>query len=281
MTDENRPTKRLTENLLYYADDPYQILVDLPGTGISNVRFKKNTDLALYGLSDEEIAIVQVCRDLADEKITKQQYTDKVMQMSKAVREKQGLDFLQSEKEAEKSMSKPTEVIKRINTDLSNTTEQEAYEMFDLLDTEQIVKYFETSLAQEYFYQFSIENKEVIGISYAGTIAIARTMSARNKTMGLGGIEILHDVQLVENEDLFRAYVWARDNATGLTVMGYAENKKNKKVWISKQENTFRMKEDPFASTIAISKATRNAIRHLIPEKEIIILYEEWEKSKK
>lgn len=325
--------RRMTETLYYLVDDPYELLIDLPGSGLESARTYPDQDLKFLGLSDEELELVHECqllhRDLEShknnipyEKARKEKYKETILTKADQIRKKQGAFTKEpstSQSNAEPSatpaqtysnagvsvstntgiktttspindntaqpqhpkpaQSNKTELIKKINTELSS--DEEAYELFDMLDNEQIVKYMETSLAQEYFYQFPLEGRDVVGISYAGTIAIAKTISARNKTMGLGGLEVLPDVVMMETEDKYRVFVRAKDNATGLIALGYAEMSKTKKIWTNKARNEYTIKEDPFASTIAVSKATRNALRHLIPEKEIISLYNEWKQNKR
>ncbi|MEM3264575.1 MAG: hypothetical protein QXH07_01300 [Thermoplasmata archaeon] len=324
--------KRLTETLYYFLDDPYELLIDLPGSGIENVRGYTDQDLKYLGVSDEELELVHECQllhkdleshenDPGYEKARKTKYKQIIMEKAQQIRKKHGLFISEapttvstasgytgttasvstvstapgytgtttsvstgttasvSTSTPSKTAEPKAEIVKKINTELKS--DEEAYELFDMLDSKQIVDYMETSLAQEYFYQFTLEGREVIGISYSGTIAIAKTISAHNKTLGLGGLEVLPDVIMLETEDKYRAFVRAKDNATGLIVLGYAEMPKVRKIWIDKSKNEYTSKEDPFASTIAVSKATRNALRHLIPEKEIISLYNEWRQNKK
>jgi len=294
VVEENRIRKRLTVNLQYYEDDPFELLVDLPGEGIRNARFESNADLEMFGLSEEEIKLVQDCRNLHNdlknskgdknyEDAKKKAYWKALTDKAKIILAAQ-LDIVETptpgtpaKETTAHDQQSSQQIVKKVNTELQS--DKEPYEIFDILDNDQIIKYLETSLEQEYFYQFDMDGRQVTGISYAGTIAVARAISADNISKGYKGIEVLQGIKFYENEDVVGAEVSAVDHKTGFIVSGYAEMSKMLKIW-SKSANEYITKENRFARTIAVGKATRNALRHLIPEKEILTLYKEWQQYK-
>lgn len=179
------------------------------------------------------------------------------------------------------SQQQSHQIIQRINNDVDT---DEPYGLFDALDNDQIVKYMETAMEQSYFYVIPMDNREIYGISYAGTIAVAKALSAKRKINGEGGIEILPDVIVTETSDTIRAIVRAKDKSIDLIVIGTSEQPKMKKI-CERRENgkcvQYRLEVDPFAYTIAVSKASRNALRQLIPEDAILQLYADWKNKKK
>ena len=193
----------------------------------------------------------------------------------------------ETEKPIEKPIEKPSQQInpvQKINSDLSN--QAEPYQIFDILDSEQIVEYMETALDQSYFYSMYREGREIFGISYAGTIAVAKALVAKRKANGEGGIEVLPDIIINETPDTYRAIVRAKDKSIDLTVVGTSEQPKLRKICEKKDYTTgkciqYRTEPDPFAYTIAVSKASRNALRQLIPEEAILQLYSDWKKKKR
>lgn len=139
---------------------------------------------------------------------------------------------------------------------------QEAYELLDKRDEEQILAEIKGNIITEMFYSFKMEGREVTGISWVGTKEIARQY---------GGINIDY-VDLKETPSSYMAIVKATDTKRGTSLLGTAMQPKTM--------NTRNGEvDDKFASTKAISKAQRNAIRAIIPERFLIEMYEQFKKG--
>ena len=121
------------------------------------------------------------------------------------------------------------------------------------------LKVLERALA-DYFYSFELRGRRVIGLSYAGVKAIIRRM---------GRIEIL-EIKVNEKEKSWFVLVKARDKLKDLEAYGAAIQPKQ---FQSGGEN-------PFALTVAVSKAQRNAWRHFIDEKIVTEAYRAWLEEK-
>jgi hypothetical protein len=117
------------------------------------------------------------------------------------------------------------------------------------------LKVLERALS-DYFYSFELRGRRVIGLSYAGVKAIIRRM---------GHIEIT-DIKIEEKERSWFVLVKARDKLRDLEAYGPAVQPKH---FQSGEEN-------PFALTIAVSKAQRNAWRTFIDEKVLTESYRAW-----
>ena len=125
------------------------------------------------------------------------------------------------------------------------------------------LKVLERALA-DYFYSFKLRDRDgrtrtVIGLSYAGVKAIIRRM---------GHIEIL-EIKVEEKPKSWFVLVKARDKLKDLEAYGAAAQPKQ---FLGGGEN-------PFALTVAVSKAQRNAWRHFIDEKVVTETYREWLKK--
>ncbi len=121
------------------------------------------------------------------------------------------------------------------------------------------LKVLERALA-DYFYSFKLGNRTVIGLSYAGVKAIIRRM---------GKIEIL-EIKVEEKEKSWFVLIKARDKLKDLEAYGAAAQPKQ---FLGGGEN-------PFALTVAVSKAQRNAWRHFIDEKVVTETYRAWLKER-
>ena len=175
------------------------------------------------------------------------------------------------------------------------------FEETDALDTSQIIDELKGKVSDEYFYIVTDENgKEQPGLSYAGTKWIASQMAIGAKAHPLS---VLH-VDIVDSPDglTYRAIATVEDTATGERRPGvYEQNKfRRKNVWganhkkIGEEEVLVEMyrdgkpvgkvpARDPYAYTIAGSKATRNGLRAHMPETIILELFAKWkaERGKK
>ncbi|MBA7602749.1 hypothetical protein ES703_09845 [subsurface metagenome] len=122
------------------------------------------------------------------------------------------------------------------------------------------LKVLERALA-DYFYSFELRGRKVIGLSYAGVKAIIRRM---------GRIVIL-EIKVEEKQKSWFVLVKARDKLKDLEAYGAAI-----------QPKQFQGGgENPFALTVAVSKAQRNAWRHFIDEKVVTETYRAWLEEQK
>ena len=117
------------------------------------------------------------------------------------------------------------------------------------------LKVLERALA-DYFYSFELHGRRVIGLSYSGVKAIIRRM---------GHIEIL-EIKVEEKPRSWFVLIKARDKLKDLEAYGAAVQPKQ---FPGGGEN-------PFALTVAVSKAQRNAWRHFIDEKVVTETYRAW-----
>jgi hypothetical protein len=172
------------------------------------------------------------------------------------------------------------------------------FEETDALDTAQIIDELKGKMSDEYFYTIVDEGgKEQAGLSYAGTKWIASQMAVGENPHALS---VLH-VDVVDSPDgqTFRAIATVEDTATGERRPGvYEQNKyRRRNVWgekhkkIGEEEVMVEMyrdgkpigkvpARDPFAYTIAASKAARNGMRSFMPEPVILKLYQQWKTNK-
>ena len=142
--------------------------------------------------------------------------------------------------------------------------EPEAYELLDQRDEEQILAEIKGNIITEMFYSFKLEGREVTGVSWVGTKEIARQY---------GGIN-MDFVRVDETPLAYIAICKATDTKRGTSLLGTAMQ--------SKMMNTRAGEvEDRFAYTKAVSKAQRNAIRAIIPERFLIEMYEQFRKGGK
>ncbi len=166
---------------------------------------------------------------------------------------------------------------KTTNSDIE-MPRQDEYSIFDKLDEQQIMEEMEGKVITEYFYNFQIAGREVTGISWAGTKAVARYMSMQNKQHGFDGIEIMPiDLRrdVIEDDRYITAVARAIDHGSGLIMTGIARQSK----YIIRKDGTTT--PDDFAIVKACSKAMRNAIRSLIPEQVILEMYNQWKNGEK
>ena len=138
------------------------------------------------------------------------------------------------------------------------------FEIMEKRDEEQILAEAQGNIIEEMFYKFPLDGKTVTGISWVGTKEIARRYGGIR--MGLPRVEDLGDV--------YAAVVAATDTRNDVTLVGSAMQSKTM-VLRSGEE-----KPDRFAYTKAVSKAQRNAIRALIPEKFLLAMEAEFSAGK-
>jgi hypothetical protein len=138
----------------------------------------------------------------------------------------------------------------------------EEYELLDRRDEEQILAEIKGNIITKMFYSFPLDGRMVTGISWVGTKEIARQY---------GGIDIKY-VRVDETEDSFIAVMKATDTRRGTSLLGTATQPKI-------MSNRGGEKPDRFAYTKAVSKAQRNAIRAIIPERFLVEMYEQFKEE--
>ena len=131
---------------------------------------------------------------------------------------------------------------------------------FDMLDDAQIVEMLEGRSNRKYIYAFQVGGKTVEGISYAGTIDAARFYSEKTGSP----LEVV-DYTLLETPDAYRCFVRVRESKSGIILPGYSGQPKKMKVYTNRDHTEFVMKDDEKADVKAVSKATRNAFRNVMP----------------
>jgi len=139
--------------------------------------------------------------------------------------------------------------------------EVKVFQAIDQRDMEQIKEEIYGKTIQELVYKFKQGNREVVGLSYAGVMHAARKK---------GNIRVI-EIKVKESDDkkAYEAEATARDEDNKLEMKGVA---RVPKYFSSGVENLF-------AYQIAASKATRNAIRRLLPEELIKNTIDFWLKQ--
>jgi hypothetical protein len=129
-----------------------------------------------------------------------------------------------------------------------------AYQDMDKRDENQIIQEMRGEILEDLVYDISIGGRRVTNLSYAG---IKEAIRRR------GSLEIL-DVKTEETEATIRVMVKVRDLQNRIDVLGASEADKTK----------------PFAYTLAVNKAERNAFAKLIPAKWFATLIDEYLQQK-
>ena len=129
----------------------------------------------------------------------------------------------------------------------------EFFQLSERQDETQILAEMRGELLDAFIYRINLRGREITNLSYAGI---------REAIRRRGGVEIT-EYKVEDVEDEFRAIVKARDHVTQVDVVGASTCKKTL----------------PFAYTIALNKAERNAFRKLIPEKLLALLIAEYQKT--
>lgn len=118
---------------------------------------------------------------------------------------------------------------------------------------------------EEYFYSFKLSSGRVItGLSYAGVRAVVHRQ----------GHILTKDLVVVEKEKSYIATCKGVDKAKDIELYG-----------ISVQPKMMTLKSgakipDEYARVKSVAKAQRNALRALIPERVVVRMYEEWDKTR-
>jgi hypothetical protein len=136
----------------------------------------------------------------------------------------------------------------------SSNPDLPAYQDMDKRDENQIIQEMRGEILEDLVYDISIGGRRVTNLSYAG---IKEAIRRR------GSLEIL-DVKTEETEASIRVMVKVRDLQNRIDVLGASEADKTK----------------PFAYTLAVNKAERNAFAKLIPAKWFATLIDEYLQQK-
>lgn len=163
-------------------------------------------------------------------------------------------------KESEQSKAGPSQI--------ELVKEQSQFEMIEAWDENQITEEMKGKIIEEYFYEFDVGGKKVVGISFSGTKHVGRKMAE------LGQPIVIQKVVIEETPDEFIAEAHAVNNKTGFGMIGLAVQPK----MMTLRDKS--KKPDSFARVKAHSKAQRNAIRNHIPETAIKEGYKEWRELK-
>ena len=157
---------------------------------------------------------------------------------------------------------------------MSKPVDHESFELLDQRDEEQILAEIKGQIITEMFYELTVGGKKVTGISWVGTKEISRKYGGIS--MGLP--------QVTDLGEFYAASVQATDKRNDVTLVGTALQPKQMTVhdldrsgsWLKDADGNYvtHLVDDGFAYTKATSKAQRNAIRALIPEKYLIEMYQ-------
>lgn len=157
--------------------------------------------------------------------------------------------------------AKPTPVAPAVKGKPEDKSEeQEAFALMEKRDEQQIMKQLQGELVDEFFYSFHQGAREVVGLSWVGVKECARRM---------GHIKI-DLVSITEKEDEYQIVVKATDTLNSLEALGVSTQAKYLKP----------LTKDPFSLQKAMSKAQRNAIRGLIPEKFLATMLKKFREGK-
>jgi hypothetical protein len=143
--------------------------------------------------------------------------------------------------------------------------EKSEFEELDSLDEGAIVSELKGGIIEKYFYEFRQGANQIVGISWAGIRHIASRMVGQGHPISVVEMSVTYD----GSTESYRALACAEDLSTHERRWGAFEQPK-------KFQNS---NDNPFAYTLAQTKAERNAIRKFIPELAIQEAYKEY-KSK-
>lgn len=137
------------------------------------------------------------------------------------------------------------------------------YHIFERKDEAQILSEMQGNVIEEFVYSFKQGGRDITGLSYAGVKQLALLR---------GNIHCSEPI-LQEYNNSWLCKVKAVDVVRNLEVWGVATQTK----MMSLRDGN-RIKDD-FCIQKAVSKAERNALRKLMPEKIIVEMVKEWKKG--
>jgi len=133
------------------------------------------------------------------------------------------------------------------------------FSIMERRDEDQILAEMKGNVIQQFVYSFKQGGREITGLSYSGVKQIALEM---------GNIHCSEPV-ISELNGSFVCKVKAVDVAKNLEMWGVSSQPKQMKTRWGNQS-------DDFAVQKAVSKAERNALRKLMPERLIVEMIKEW-----
>ena len=145
--------------------------------------------------------------------------------------------------------------------------ENQAHDIMNQKDDEQVLAEMEGKYLEEFVYSFPVEGgkRTVTGLSWAGVKEVVRTA---------GGIEV-EDIKITETEKTYRVLAKGRDTVRGVAMFGIAEQAKMMKL---KSGDAI---EDMHSLSKCVSRAQKNCLRVLIPEATIKMTIEKFLAEKK
>lgn len=138
------------------------------------------------------------------------------------------------------------------------------FSIMERRDEDQILSEMKGNVIQEFVYSFRQGGREITGLSYAGVKQIALEM---------GNIHCSEPI-ISELNGSFVCKVKAVDIAKNLEMWGVSSQPKQMKT-------QYGPRDDDFAVQKAVSKAERNALRKLMPERLIVEMIKEWKTKNK
>jgi len=138
------------------------------------------------------------------------------------------------------------------------------YNLMERKDENQILQEIKGNVIEEFVYSFPQGNRQITGLSYSGVKQIALKM---------GNIHCSEPI-LQENNGAWIGKVKAIDVQRNLEMWGVSTQNK-----FMELRNGGKVKDD-FCIQKCVSKAERNALRKLMPEKIIIEMIREWQSKK-
>ena len=135
----------------------------------------------------------------------------------------------------------------------------------EMRDENQILDEIRGNVIQEFVYSFPVGNREVIGLSYAGVKQVALKM---------GSIDTECPI-IDERDDSWIVKIKATDTRRNLSLWGVCMQSKMMKL------RGGGSVVDDFALQKCVSKAERNALKKLMPERIIIEMIKQWKDKSK
>jgi hypothetical protein len=129
--------------------------------------------------------------------------------------------------------------------------------MTEKRDEDQILSQMRGEVLSTYVYSFTQGNRTITSLSYAGVKEAIR----RRGNIAFHPCSCCHrDIHVEETPEEVRASVTVWDLQNNVRFLGASSARKNQ----------------PFAFTLAVNKAERNALRKLLPEKQIALIVEQF-----
>jgi len=124
-------------------------------------------------------------------------------------------------------------------------------------DEEQILAEMQNQIAKEWVYTIDVRGQKVTSLSYAG---VKEAVRRRGNFRFVPCTHCGKSVHVDEDEKEYRAQVTVHDENRNVMFLGAAAVPRNY----------------PFAWVLAVNKAERNAMRKMLPEKQIALLVEQF-----